>query len=107
MLHWGSELKPSPGESQKTLARSMIDAGADAVIGGHPHVTQTGEVYKGRPIVYSLGNFVFDYFPGDPLVWTGWVARLTLSKSAAPELEIFVVELDRSGIPHLTPKTAK
>ena len=107
MLHWGEELDPLPNESQKSLARTMIDAGADAVIGGHPHVTQTVEFYKGRPIVYSLGNFVFDYFPGDPLVWTGWVVRLTFSKSAAPGLEIFVVEMDRSGIPHLKPKKAK
>jgi len=107
MLHWGNELEPSPEESQKTLARSMIDAGADAVIGGHPHVTQTVDLYKGRPIIYSLGNFVFDYFPSDPLVWTGWVVRLTFSKSAVPDLEIFVVELDRSGIPHLTPKRTK
>jgi poly-gamma-glutamate synthesis protein (capsule biosynthesis protein) len=104
-LHWGEEMEPAPAEYQKTLARGMIDAGADAVIGAHPHVTQTVELYKGRPIIYSLGNFVFDYFPSDPLVWSGWVVRLTFSKSAVPELEVFVVELDRSGIPHLTPKT--
>lgn len=107
MLHWGEELEPSPDDSQKALARSLIDAGADAVIGGHPHVSQTVDFYKGRPIIYSLGNFVFDYDPGDPLVWTGWIVRLTFSKSAAPELETFVVELDRSGIPHLIPKPAK
>jgi poly-gamma-glutamate synthesis protein (capsule biosynthesis protein) len=107
MLHWGEELEPSPEDSQKALARSLIDAGADAVIGGHPHVSQTVDIYKGRPIVYSLGNFVFDYFPGDPLVWTGWLVRLTFSKTAAPELETFVVELDRSGIPHLIPKPDK
>ena len=70
MLHWGEELEPSPDDSQKVLARSLIDAGADAVIGAHPHVSQTVDIYKGRPIIYSLGNFVFDYDPGDPLVWT-------------------------------------
>jgi len=107
MLHWGEELEPSPNDAQKSLARRLIDAGADAVIGAHPHVSQTVDIYKGRPIIYSLGNFVFDYDPGDPLVWTGWVVRLTLSKSAAPELETFVVELDPSGIPHLTPKPTK
>ena len=107
MLHWGEELEPSPNDSQKVLARSLIDAGADAVIGAHPHVSQTVNIYKGRPIIYSLGNFVFDYDPGDPLVWTAWIVRLTLSKSAAPELETFVVELDRTGFPHLIPKPAK
>lgn len=40
----------------------MIDAGADIVVGGHPHVTQGAEIYRGRPIIYSLGNFVFDGF---------------------------------------------
>ncbi len=101
MLHWGHEMKSWPDDGQKALARSILDAGADAVIGAHPHVTQTVDLYKGRPIVYSLGNFVFDYFPGDAEVWSGWVVRLTFSKSAPPELETFVVEMDRSGIPHL------
>ncbi len=85
----------------------MIDAGADAVIGAHPHVTQTVDVYKGRPIIYSLGNLVFDYYPADPLLWTGWVVRLSFSKSGFSDLETFVVEIDRTGIPHLTPKTTK
>jgi poly-gamma-glutamate synthesis protein (capsule biosynthesis protein) len=104
MLHWGHENRPSPDEAQKSLARSLIDAGADAVIGDHPHVTQTVDVYKGRPIIYSLGNLVFDYYPWDPLLWTGWVVRLTFSKSGFVELETFVVEIDRVGIPHLAPK---
>ena len=100
MLHWGEELVPAPEESQRVLARRLIDAGADAIIGGHPHVVQTIETYKGRPIVYSLGNFVFDYFPGDPLVWHGWIVRLTFPKSGPTDLESFVVELDRTGFPH-------
>lgn len=109
MLHWGEELEPAPEPLQKKLARALIDAGADAVIGGHPHVAQTVDFYNGRPIVYSLGNFVFDYYPGDPEVWTGWVVRLTFTPSKPVEMETFVVELDRSGIPHLLPKpvTAK
>ena len=40
----------------------MIDAGADMVVGGHPHVTQGAEIYQGKPIVYSLGNFLFNGF---------------------------------------------
>jgi poly-gamma-glutamate synthesis protein (capsule biosynthesis protein) len=107
VLHWGEELIPKPDESQQRLARALIDAGADAVIGGHPHVTQTVERYRGRPIVYSLGNFVFDYYPGDPAVWTGWVVRLSFSKTSPTEMEIFVVELDSAGIPHLASRSAK
>lgn len=48
-----------PQEYQRALARRYIDAGADLVIGSHPHVLQGIEYYKGKPIFYSLGNFVF------------------------------------------------
>jgi poly-gamma-glutamate synthesis protein (capsule biosynthesis protein) len=102
-LHWGNEMEPAPEVSQKRLAHALVDAGADAVIGGHAHVTQTVDVYRGRPIVYSLGNFVFDYFPEDPPVWTGWIVRLTFSKTAPVELETLAVTLDSAGIPRLTP----
>lgn len=54
--HWGEEKKTRPREWQFTLGRALVDAGADAVIGAHPHVLQGKEVYKGRPILYSTGN---------------------------------------------------
>lgn len=98
-VHWGPELVSAPTESQRVLARKMIDAGASAVIGAHPHVTQTVEIYKGRPIVYSLGNLVFDYFPDDPPVWTGWLSKLTFSRSGPPDLELFAFEIDHLGFP--------
>lgn len=60
--HWGAEYKPIHGQSQETLAHAWIDAGADAVIGAHPHVVQDTELYRGKPIIYSLGNFIFDQF---------------------------------------------
>lgn len=59
-MHSGTEYVAKPNTSQTTFARAAIDAGADAVIGHHPHVVQTAEIYKGKPILYSLGNFVFD-----------------------------------------------
>jgi poly-gamma-glutamate capsule biosynthesis protein CapA/YwtB (metallophosphatase superfamily) len=102
-LHWGREMSPEPIKWQHDFARQLIDAGASAVIGGHPHVTQTVDIYKGRPIVYSLGNFVFDYYPVDPEVWTGWVVRLTIGRSGQVELETFVLEIDKAGTPHLLP----
>lgn len=58
-VHWGGEKDEKPQEYQRTLGQQYIDAGADLVIGAHPHVLQGIEYYKGRPIVYSLGNFVF------------------------------------------------
>jgi poly-gamma-glutamate synthesis protein (capsule biosynthesis protein) len=102
-LHWGEELKSAAEPEQKALAQRLIDAGADGVIGGHPHVTQEVEWYRDRPIVYSLGNFVFDYFPYDPPVWRGWMARLTFHKAGRPGLDLIPVELDKAGIPHLVP----
>ncbi|MGB3535606.1 MAG: CapA family protein [Microcoleaceae cyanobacterium] len=57
--HWGIELAEYPADWQIELAHATIDNGADLVVGHHPHVLQGAEIYKGRPIVYSLGNFIF------------------------------------------------
>lgn len=59
VMHWGSELAPVPFAWQQRLGHAFIDAGADAVVGHHPHVVQGIESYKGRYIAYSLGNFAF------------------------------------------------
>jgi poly-gamma-glutamate capsule biosynthesis protein CapA/YwtB (metallophosphatase superfamily) len=66
-FHWGDEYHLSQNSYQRYLAKIAIDAGADLVIGHHPHWLQGVELYKDRPIVYSLGNFVFDQKGG------GWV----------------------------------
>lgn len=58
-VHWGIERDERPQEYQRTLGQQYIDAGADLVVGSHPHVMQGLEYYRGKPIVYSLGNFVF------------------------------------------------
>jgi len=58
--HWGTEYQTIHNSSQELLAHRWIDAGADMVIGSHPHVVEDAEVYKNKPIFYSLGNFVFD-----------------------------------------------
>lgn len=58
--HGGAEYVPRPDQLKTVLYRQMVDAGADMVIGDHPHVTQTTELYDGKLIVYSLGNFLFD-----------------------------------------------
>jgi poly-gamma-glutamate synthesis protein (capsule biosynthesis protein) len=58
--HWGEEYRASPTGAQRTWAHQMIDAGADIVIGSHSHYAGGMETYKGKPIWYSLGNFVFD-----------------------------------------------
>lgn len=58
--HWGQEYDVEPSLRQQGLAKAMVDAGADIIVGHHPHVLQSVDVYKGSVIFYSLGNFVFD-----------------------------------------------
>ena len=65
-VHWGVEYEHQFNTTQQELAHQIIDAGADIIIGHHPHVVQGMEIYKNKPIFYSLGNFVFDqYFSED------------------------------------------
>lgn len=59
-MHWGVEYRDRPSAEQTVRAHWLIDHGADIVIGAHPHWAQGLSVYRGKPIVYSLGNFVFD-----------------------------------------------
>lgn len=58
-LHWGTEEQSTPHSGQQSLAKYCIDEGADVVYGHHPHVLQTVQFYKGKPIFYSTGNFTF------------------------------------------------
>jgi len=61
-IHWGIEYEHFYNPLQKKTAHSLIDSGADIIIGHHPHVVQGIEIYQGRPIFYSLGNFIFDQY---------------------------------------------
>jgi len=74
--HWGVEYQLTESSHQQVMARLAIDAGADFVVGAHPHVIQPSETYRGKPIVYSLGNFVFDQMWGDAAL--GQVLALTI-----------------------------
>jgi poly-gamma-glutamate capsule biosynthesis protein CapA/YwtB (metallophosphatase superfamily) len=58
-FHWGKELHSLPEPYQREFGHAAVDAGADLVLGHHPHVLQGFELYRGKPIAYSLGNFVF------------------------------------------------
>jgi NTE family protein len=98
-MHWGWERERRASERQRQLAHLMIDAGADLVVGGHPHVTQDVEYYQGKLIVYSLGNFVFDGFDL-PAARTGWLLRLTLDKSGLVAWDILAAQIDEEGTPH-------
>jgi poly-gamma-glutamate synthesis protein (capsule biosynthesis protein) len=60
-LHWGYEYIPFPSPEQVEIGRKLIDCGADVILGHHAHVIQGYEIYKGRPIIYGFGNFIFDH----------------------------------------------
>ena len=102
-MHWGWENRHTPSLRQRMLARRMIDAGASLVVGGHPHVIQDAELYRGKLIVYSLGNFVFDGFTR-PENNTGWILRLDVDRHGPLTWRIDVVRIDAKGIPHPTGK---
>lgn len=79
--HWGAEYVQEPPSQIKTLARQFIDAGADLIIGSHPHVIQPIEIYKGKRIYYSLGNFIFDqYFSEQTKNGLGVVLKIDVKK---------------------------
>ncbi|MFZ4540079.1 CapA family protein [Propionivibrio sp.] len=104
VMHWGWEHEHNASQRQRQLARLMIDAGADAVVGGHPHVTQDIEFYQGKPIIYSLGNFLFDGF-ADEDNNTGWLLRLELDHQGVRRWRTFVAHIDKKGVPHPGPRT--
>ena len=78
--HWGIEYRNKPFEAQQALARSIIDAGADMIIGNHAHWIGAVEIYKGKPIWYALGNFVFDQTWSEPTM-EGITLELTFQGS--------------------------
>lgn len=80
VLHWGLEYQTEPTISQRKEAYSLINAGADVIIGHHPHVIQKEEIYKGKPIFYSLGNFIFDQ--KKPLTKKGLIVRIVFQENS-------------------------
>ncbi len=79
--HWGVEYKLGIQPALQRQAHQLVDAGADMILGGHPHVVEPVEVYKGKFIAYSLGNFVFDqYFSTD--TQRGLMIKITTTDTA-------------------------
>lgn len=99
-MHSGTEYKPTPNSRQTSFAHAAIDAGATIVIGHHPHVVQTVEKYKGKWIIYSLGNFVFDQ------MWSndtrrGMTATITFKKKAVEHIDYAPVLIENYAQPRL------
>jgi len=96
--HWGWEGEKTASQNQVQLAHLMIDSGADAVVGGHPHVTQNIENYKDKPIFYSLGNFIFDGFDTVDTT-TGWALEIMINPDSKITWQINEAKLSKNGIP--------
>ncbi len=97
-MHWGWENEPRANTRQRQLARHMVDAGADAVVGAHPHVVQDVEHYQGKPIVYSLGNFMIDALDNAAQA-RGWILRLQINRHGVQALDTQWAQLNAQGIP--------
>lgn len=92
-FHWGVEYS-AHNERQSSLGHTAIDNGADIIIGHHPHVPQDIELYKDKPIVYSLGNFIFDqYFSEETM--KGMAVEITLDKEKHASLATYDVPLSK------------
>ena len=97
-MHWGIEYTAQANAGQRALAHQIIDAGADLVIGHHPHVIQGIELYRNKLIAYSLGDFVFDH--NGRATGEAFVLRASLPQTGLPSLEIVPVYLnDLTGVP--------
>ena len=97
-FHWGTEYTPHAGQDQRKLAHQVVDAGADLILGHHPHVIQGLELYRNRLIAYSLGDFVWDHYSRE----TGetFVLRVTMPRAGPPSIEVVPVYLDSpTGVP--------
>jgi poly-gamma-glutamate synthesis protein (capsule biosynthesis protein) len=92
-VHWGDEFQHVPNRFQVDFARKAIDSGADAVVGHHPHVIQGAEIYQGKPIFYSLGNFAFD-MRDDP-TYEGLAVEFSLVKEGIVSIEVLPISIER------------
>jgi poly-gamma-glutamate synthesis protein (capsule biosynthesis protein) len=111
LCHFGELLTHDLTTTQRAVARRAVDAGADAVVGTHPHVLQAVEVYRGAPICYSLGHFVFDSIKEFGLEYLDAVfpersddtaiARFEVSESGLEALDLHPTYLGTDGNPRL------
>jgi len=102
-VHWGDENTIEISERQRELARWLIDHGVDAVVGSHPHCVQPFDSYHGRPIIYSLGNLVFDGAPTLPSWNRGQLLEIDLGQPGTrpASFRLIPVQLDARGFPRL------
>ncbi|HDL53829.1 MAG TPA: CapA family protein [Proteobacteria bacterium] len=96
-FHWGKELMIEPKEYQTSLAHLAIDSGASLVVGHHPHVAQPIEIYRGRPVLYSLGNFAFGSYSKSVQAGLLVVAKMD-EDGWCDRLEIYPLAVDNTEV---------
>lgn len=91
-FHWGWEFHSQPNDLQRRWAHRAVKAGADLILGHHPHVLQPSEYYHGKLIVYSLGNFVF--YMTDPETCISTIFECRLTKSGIKDVRFIPVQIN-------------
>lgn len=102
MVHWGIEYTSEPTDSQRSTAKDIVAAGADVIVGSHPHWVQTIDTINGTPVFYSLGNFVLDQ------AWSeetkkGLAIRLTFTGNRLAKVEKLPVYMKNFAQPEWAP----
>jgi poly-gamma-glutamate synthesis protein (capsule biosynthesis protein) len=98
-LHWGEEFLHTPSPRQREVARSIIDRGASLIIGHHPHVLQGIEQYKSGYIVYSLGNFVADFW--QPYARNSTILKCELSENGVQSINMIPIIINELYQPEI------
>jgi poly-gamma-glutamate synthesis protein (capsule biosynthesis protein) len=104
-FHWGEEYQSLPDQRQKNTAHAAIKAGADLVLGHHPHTLQGVEVYQGKPILYSMGNFVFDQREGERM--ESAIFRIEYADGWGWQIMAKPIWIPRSRMGPIYPETAR
>lgn len=103
--HGGDERSDTPKQVQRDIAYTAINAGATMVLGHHPHVLQGIEVYKGKPVVYSLGNFLF--LSKAKECYDTMIVRATVGRDGIQSLEIIPIRISDAFVRTALPKEAE
>ncbi len=96
-FHWGQELRTTPKDYQQYFAHVAIDAGADLILGHHPHILQGIEIYRNRLIAYSLGNFAFGSYSNKArisIILKTWLAPFGLLYAKVHPISVFNAEVN-------------
>lgn len=104
--HWGAEYQTFPAPSTQDLAHKIIEAGADLIVGNHPHWIQPVEIYQNKIIFYAHGNFIFDQ-EWSPETKTGFVAQTTFYQKQIVDVQILPIFISDYNQPELVTGEAK